>query len=478
MRLPRSLAIVACALFAACTKGESTPDTATAPKVTTKEAERIAEEAYIYAYPMMESYRAMYAQSIDRSAPGHLAGLNQIAHQTELLGPGSADVERPSNDTMHSFAWLELRAQPVVITVPQIRDRYYSIQLVDMFTHNFGRIGTRSTGGEAGSYLVTGPRWEGVQPDDVKAVFRSKSSFVHCVVRIEVRGPEDVSAVEALQEQIQVTPLPLALGDAWRPSVSGITFPRYDRNKAQSEAFIDLLGFLLAEVEVVPEEKALMERFARIRIEPGATSASLELYPDLANAIDAGVGRGLVAIRKAAANPADIEGVRVRAEGGWQGVDGLYGDGATMRPRYLARAAAAMVGLYGNETAEVYAPMGDRDAAGRPLDGSKHRYVMRFGNADRPPVDAFWSMTVYDHPDQRLTENAIDRYSIGDRSGLRPDKDGTFTIYIQHDSPGPRLQSNWLPAPAGAFSLQLRMYLPQPNALDPLYLPPPVEAVE
>jgi hypothetical protein len=170
--------------------------------------------------------------------------------------------------------------------------------------------------------------------------------------------------------------------------------------------------------------------------------------------------------------------VTARADHGWQGVDGIFGSRAMMRGKYLARAVAAMTGLYGNDTLEAYYPVGGRDDSGAPLDGSKHKYTMRFEKAEMPQVDAFWSMTMYSLPDQLMVPNTIERYSIGDRSKLRYGGDGSLTIYIQNESPGKKLESNWLPAPSGPFSLQLRMYLPKPDALDPLYLPPPVRVAE
>ena len=176
------LSIIATTAFivvSACAKDGSSPSSQNAIEaVTPTEASAIAEEAYIYAFPMMESYRTMYVQAVDRTAPGYGAPFNEFAHKNELLGPEFEDIVRPNNDTMYSFAWLDLRAQPVVITVPEIKDRYYSVQLVDMFTHNFGYIGTRATGTEAGSYVIAGPQWEGTKPGDAKGVFRSESNFV------------------------------------------------------------------------------------------------------------------------------------------------------------------------------------------------------------------------------------------------------------------------------------------------------------
>jgi hypothetical protein len=455
----------------ACTKDGSWPDSKPPNAAAPSEAQAIAEEAYIYAYPMLENYRTMYVQAIDRTAPGYAAPFNEITHKTELLGPEFKDIVRPNNDTMYSMVWLDLRAQPVVITVPAIEGRYFSVQLVDLFTHNFAYMGTRATGGESGSYLVAGPDWEGALPSDTKAVLRSESNFVYCIVRVEVRGPSDVAAVNEIQNGFRVTPLHVFLGRSRAPAASGITFPSYDADKAKSAGFIDLLGFLLGQTKPSGEDE-LMARFAEIGIRPGAVAASLDLTPALRQSIDAGIGQALLAIDEAAANPAALEGVTARSENGWNGGDGIFGDAAEMRSKYLARAVGAMLGLYGNDAEEAYYPMANVDAEGERLDGSRHAYTLRFEKEAMPEVDAFWSMTMYSLPDQLMVENPIRRYSIGDRSKLRYGKDGSLTIYIQHDAPEKKHENNWLPAPDGPFSVQFRMYLPKPEALSPLYLPP------
>ena len=426
---------------------------------------------------MFENYRTMYVQAIDRSAPGYRAPFNQLHHTTELLGPEFTDVVRPNNDTMYSFAWLDLRAQPIVITVPKVENRYYSVQLVDMFTHNFGYIGTRATGGEAGSFVVAGPEWRGSQPSAAKGVFRSESGFAYCIIRTEARGPNDVDDVRRIQKGYSLTPMNVFMGHQNEPAAAGITFPIYDPERVKSAAFIDLLNFLLSQVSA-PSEAALMERFSRIGIRAGAISASMDLEPEMRKAIDAGVGQAIIAIQRALDDPESLDGLEVRSQDGWEGMTGLFGDGPEMRTKYLVRAAAAMFGLYGNDAIEAYYPVGNRDAEGNTLDGSAHTYVMRFDKDELPEVDAFWSMTMYSLPKQLMVENPIDRYSIGDRSNLRYAKDGSLTIYIQAESPGKKLESNWLPAPAGPFSVQFRMYLPTAAMLEPLYLPPPVERAD
>ncbi|MFZ1863507.1 MAG: DUF1254 domain-containing protein [Polyangiales bacterium] len=469
------IALSACATEGATPSSKSA--TQATQEITPAEASAIAEEAYIYAFPMIENYRTLYVQAIDRTSPGYKAPFNQLTHERQLLGPEFKDIVRPNNDTLYSFAWLDLRAQPLVISVPAIEDRYYSVQLIDMFTHNFAYIGTRTTGTDAGRYVVAGPQWGGTKPDGTKAVFQSQSSFVYCIIRTEVRGPEDLSTVAAVQDRYGITPMNVFQGRSTAPVAAGITFPSYAPDKVKSAGFIDLFNFLLEQVSVAPEERDLMKRFARIGIQPGALSASMVLSSQLREAIDAGVGQAIVAMSNAAQDPGSLEGVTVRTARGWSGIKGIFGNGESMRGKYLARAVGAMIGLYGNDFDEAYYPLANEDASGEPLDGSKHSYVIRFRPDQLPPVDAFWSMTMYSLPDQLMVPNPIDRYSIGDRSKLRYGADGSLTIYIQHGPPRAPKQSNWLPSPDGPFSLQLRMYLPKPEASDPLYLPPPTRAM-
>ncbi|MGB5812053.1 MAG: DUF1254 domain-containing protein [Polyangiales bacterium] len=445
--------------------------------ISPEEATKIAEEAYVYAYPMLENYRTLYVQAIDKTSPGYQGPFNEIHHNTQLLGPDFKDIVRPNNDTLYSFAWIDLRAEPLVITVPAVGDRYYSIQLVDMFTNNIGYIGTRATGVDAGSYLVVGPQWKGAKPGNVESVIESDSEFVYCIIRTEVRGPGDVETVAALQKQYHLTPFSVFLGRSRTPVSTGITFPRYDARKAQSAGFVDYLNFLLTQVRVPESDGTMIARFNRIDVEPGMLSASTRFSPEIRNSIDAGVGAALVKISKATADLGSLDGVVARSTKGWIGTIGAFGDPEAMEGRGMVRAAAAMLGLYGNDAEEAYYPISNADASGHAFNGATDRYVMRFEASELPAVNAFWSMTMYGLPDQLMVANPIDRYSIGDRSKLTWGEDGSLTIYIQHESPGSTKESNWLPAPAGPFSLQFRMYLPKSAALSPLYLPPDVERV-
>jgi hypothetical protein len=447
--------------------------TGPAPAAPTPDAARaLAEDAYIYAYPMLETYRVLYARSVDRAGPGYLGPFNTWTFRRQFNGPESKTVVRPNNDTLYAHAWLDVRAEPIVLYVPPVREgRYYSVQLIDLYTHNFGYMGTRTTGSAGGHFLVAGPHWKGGPPKGIQAVFRSESQFVAVLARVAVHGPHDLAKARAVQDQFgKLQPLSGFLGKPAPPPAAALDFPRYDREKAASSGFICYVNFLLSQLEDHPSERARIKELSAIGIGRGRPFHQSDLDPATHKAVEAGVAAAKKQIAGA--------GARLLAKKhGWVLVTGLFGDRARMQGKELRRAFAAMVLLYGNDEEEAYYPFTNEDAAGEPLDAARHRYVLRFARDQLPPVRAFWSLTMYRLPEQLMVDNPIWRYSIGDRTrGLRYGADGSLTLYLQRDSPGKDRESNWLPAPNGRFSLQCRLYLPRPEAFRPsAYAPPPVE---
>jgi hypothetical protein len=472
MKLSRVAAVLATTTtLCACAKEATT--TVAKQEVSPEEAVSVAEEAYLYAFPMLESYREMYAGAIDRTDPGYMGPFNQIFHSAEARKQVDDSVSRLQSDTLQSVAWLDLRAQPIVLNVPAMEGRYYSVQLVDMFTRNFAYVGTRTTGTDAGSYLIAGPGWQGTKPVTVKAVFESRSGFVYCVIRIEQSGPKDQTA--ALQKRFSLVKMSTFVGGGEGPDAAGITFPAYDAKRAETVAFIDLFNFLLAEVAVPEEEQELMSRFAAIGVEPGAQAASLSLISRTRWAIDDGIAKAFAKMAAAVQDPSVLDAVTVRTKNGWRGVDGLFREGNAPETDYLLRAVAAKIGLYGNAPREVYHAVASEDSAGKSLDAALHDYVLHFAKDELPSVDGFWAMSMHSPPSPRGFASDADVYSVLNRRMLRYDKDGSLTIYIQRRSPGPTRESNWLPAPPGPFSLRVSSYIPKPAAMGPLYLPPAVQ---
>lgn len=441
-----------------------------AQDVTPDEARAIAEEAYIFAYPMLDHYSGMYISAIYQESVRYHAPLNQYYHYQQPLGPDYQWGHRPNTNLVYSYLFLDLRTEPVVITVPQIEaQRYYVFQLVDMYTHNFAFVGTRTTGNDRGNYLLAGPGWKGDKPEGIDTVLYTEGDFPFILARTEIKSPDDLPNVHAIQEQYQCRPLSSFIGEPAPPPAPEINFPPYDPAEAQSAEFIGYFNFLLGQLEVHPSEQELIAGFGKIGIGPGWEFDPDMLDPEIRQAIEEGVASGQAKIEEEIGNLGT-------QKNGWILLSKAFGNRERMQGRYLTRAAAAMWGIWGNDDEETLYPSTYIDVDGDSLDATRHDYVVNFASDEIPPVNCFWSITMYNLPEQNVIANPIDRYNIGSQTqGLKYGKDGSLTIYIQHSSPGKSKESNWLPAPDDEFTLTLRMYLPKPEALDPLYAPPPVQ---
>jgi hypothetical protein len=341
--------------------------------------------------------------------------------------------------------------------------------MIDMYTHNFAYVGTRATGTGAGSYLIAGPGWAGAVPPGISAVLQSEGNFVYALGRTAVAGPDDVENVLAIQAQYQLQPLSAFLGQPPPPDAA-IAFPAFDQAAADSIGFIGYFNFLLGQLAVHPSEQALIASFAPIGIGPYAP-----FDPDAYDAATrGGIEEGIASARQQIAAHLPELG---EMKNGWLLLKRIFGSRAEMQGQYLTRAAAAQAGLFGNSLDEAYYPSTQATAEGRPLDGAQHDYTLTFTAETLPPVNAFWSITMYKLPQQLMVANPLDRYSIGDRTpGLVYGENGSLTLCIQAAAPiDPDQQANWLPAPDGPFALTMRMYVPRPEALDPLYAPPALE---
>ena len=442
-------------------------------KVSPEEAKAIAEEAYIFAYPMLDNYKTMYVVAIWKDSPAFDAPLDTLLNKAVLSGPEYTAVIRPNNDTFYSQAIMDLRREPMVISVPAITDkRYYSFQLIDLYTHNFDYIGTRKSGFDAGHYLISGPSWEGEKPDGIDKIIRTECNFVIALGRTQVFGPGDVEDAQKVMAGYNVQPLSQFIGTEAPVAPEPLSFPPYSPEKAKSVEFITYLNFLLGQLQPHPFEADLFERFAKIGIGPDQAFDVNGLDPEIKAAIGAGIASALAKIETEMKQLGE-------QKNGWMLVSGAFGNRDNMQGKYLTRAAAAMFGIYGNDLEEAYYPESTVDFDGEALDGSKHNYILHFDKDELPPVNAFWSLSMYKLPEQLFIENPINRYVISSATeGIIYNQDGSLDIYIQKDSPGKDKESNWLPAHDGPFSLQGRMYWPKPEALDPLYVPPAVRKTD
>jgi hypothetical protein len=429
------------------------PNPRTLQPPTPAEARAIAAEAWLYAYAPLQSYQTFWNQTQNSGFPGYVGGLNRFRHYSRLATPADKDIVTPNNDTPYSWAWLDLRAEPIVLQLPAVpAPRYYVNQWFDLYTHNFAYTGVRSTGRKAGTYLFVGPHWQGPVPPGITQVFRAETDFVGTLTRTQLAGAADIPALQALQAQYKLIPLSSYTHTPAPAPAPPVVWPVWDGAQAQGIGFIGYFNALLPFMPTVPAERAMRERFARIGIGAGLPFDPARLSPALRQAIEAGVADAAQALKsKALAQKSSM---------------GFFGTREELGADYLTyRAMGAMLGIYGNSSAEALYASQQTGPDGQVLDG-RRRWLLRFEPGQLPPVSQFWSITMYQLPERLLSENSIQRYSIGDRTpGLKLGSDGSLEIYIQHDNPGPASVSNWLPAPAGPFFFVARLYGPSGAAL-------------
>jgi len=445
---------------------------ATESTLSPKEAKRIAEEAYIYAYPMIDHYKMMFAMAIYKESGAYDAPFNTLKSNSALLGPEYTTIVRPNNDTFYSSVWFNLTGEPMVLKVPAIVDkRYYSFQIIDKYTHNIDYVGTRATGFDAGAYLFVGPDWDGETPEGINKVIRSEGNYIVALGRTQVFGPDDVDNVKTVLAKYKAEPLSAYLGKESTVQAKTPNFPAYNPEKAKSIEFITYLNALMTDGGIHESEKELFTKFAKIGIAPGKVFDPSTLDPAIANAIAEGIAS---AEEKIKAESIKL-GVR---KNGWQMISGAFGNREAMQGKYLTRSAAAYFGLWGNSLEEAYYPETSFDSDKDALNGSKHNYVLHFDKEGLPPVKAFWSISMYKLPEQLFIENEINRYVISSATkGLKYNEDGSLDVYIQKENPGEDKASNWLPAHDGIFSLLARLYWPNPENLDHLYAMPSIKKV-
>jgi hypothetical protein len=440
--------------------------------VTPEEARAIAKEAYIYANPLVDSYRLMVSWFLDEQSPEYKAPLNQIGNVPRVFTPEDRAVQSPNSDTPYSFLALDLRTEPFVLTVPSIEEnRYFSIQLIDLYTHNFAYIGSRTTGNDGGDFLIAGPGWQGDTPGGVKKVIRSETELVVAVYRTQLFNPDDLEEVKAIQAGYEAQPLSAFLGRPAPEPAPAIDFiePLTREEITKSPEVFQQLNFLLQFCPTHPSEQELMDRFAKLEIGAGRTFDWDGFSPEIQEAIGQGIADAW----------ADFAQLKERGDAGEIGTADIFGTREHLQNNYLYRMAAAALGLWGNSEAEAIYPSYWNDADGQSLDGA-HRYTLRFAPGELPPVNAFWSLTMYELPEMLLVANPVNRYLVNSPmlDDFVRDDDGGITLYIQHDSPGKALAPNWLPTPAGPFFMAMRLYWPKEEALDGTWKLPPLRRME
>lgn len=438
-----------------------------------KEAAEIGLEAYVYGYPLvtMELTRRVLtnaAEANERRAP-----MGQFHNARQYPDATFRAVTAPNADTLYSTAWLDLTREPYVLSLPDMGDRYFLMPMLDGWTNVFQAPGKRTTGGKAQAYAITGPNWQGELPKGVTE-YKSPTNLVWILGRTYCTGtPADYKAVHELQDNYSLVPLS-AYGKPYTPprakvdpSIDMKTPVREQVHKLDAGAYFKLLAALLKDNPPAAADPPMVAKLAKLGIVPGKDFDLTRLDPAVAKGLQgvpqAGVAK-IMAHFKSAGTLAN----------GWMFTTktGLYGTD------YLQRAFIAAVGLGANRPEDAVYPISQADPEGKPYSGA-NRYVVHFPRGQTPPVNAFWSLTMY-NANFFFAPNPLNKYTVSPRNDLQYNADGSLDLYIQHDSPGKDREANWLPAPEDKFVLMLRLYWPRekdPSIINGTWKPPAVQAM-
>lgn len=449
-------------------------------KMTAKEAKQIAKEAYIYGFPLVLNYKTMYEYAIDKKSPEYKGDFNKLACVARVFTPEDKAIITPNSDTPYCMTWVDMRVDPVVFTIPEIdKERFYEVQLIDLYTHNFAYISTVATGNVSGTYLLAGPVWKGEAPKGITEVIPCETQFLFSIHRTQLLNPSDIDKVKKIQVGYRVEPLSAFLGTKAPSAAAAIDFPKWKKGAEFNAQAFDYLDFMLTLVKTPQEEQDLMKRFAKIGLGNEETFDIKKFSPEIQKALEDGAQEGLLAIKEFGKKESADPLASAKVFGTREFLNKSAKENYNLNDLFIIRAVAGQTGIYGNSGAEAIYPTYLVDAQGTPFDASENKYTLTFKKDEFPPVTAFWSLTMYDGKTQLLIDNPLDRYLLNSpmMEQFVLNEDGSLTFYIQNESPGKELEVNWLPAPDGPFYVVMRLYGPQKEALEGKWVNPPLVKV-
>lgn len=441
--------------------------------LSAEEAREIAREAYIYAYPqvLMKVTKNVGTNVEQPVGLGLRAPVNQLTHARAFPDPDFTVVVRPNADTLYTAMSFDVVKEPLVVSIPDSAGRYYLMQLLDAWTDVFAAPGTRTTGNSAQTFAIVGPKWQGHLPDGITE-YRSPTAAGLLIGRVQTNGAADYSAVHAFQNGIRAYPLSAHGTNYVAPKgtvnpTQDMSAPPDQVDKLSAADFFELFAQLMKDNPPHANDYPMLDRLQRIGIVPGADFSYAAAPALVQDALSAAPDMALKQIKQTFRKSGQFTN-------GWRTnmtAIGTYG------ADYLHRAGVAYAALGANVIEDAIYPTAFADAEGKPL-RSDQRYILRFSKEQIPPVRAFWSLSMYDER-QLFSANPIARYAIGDRDNLQFGSDGSLELYIQRESPGKDKEANWLPTPAtGQFSMNLRLYWPEAEALDGRWVPQPVKRLD
>jgi hypothetical protein len=440
--------------------------------ITEQEAHAIAVDAYIYLYPLVTM--DVTRRITTNVEPGKIEGFGPANLFNNFQAFPAADfkaVVRPNFDTLYSSGWLDMRAEPMIVSAPDTNGRYYLLPMLDMWTDVFASPGWRTTGTQAGNFLITPPGWSGAVPEGMTRI-NAPTPYVWIIGRTKTDGPADYEAVHKVQAGYKITPLsewgkPAKPVEAKiDPSVDMKTPPKTQVDTMPAGKFFAYAAELLKVNPPHITDQPIIAQMKRIGIEPGKSF-------DLDKA-DPAVRNGLA---RAAEEAQQLMAWKVptlaRVVNGWSmntDTMGVYGN------YYVKRAIVSQMGLGANLPEDAIYPINLADDSGKPLDGA-NKYALHFDKGVTPPVNAFWSITLYD-ADGYQVANSLNRFAVSSWMPFKYNADGSLDLYFQNESPGAGKEANWLPAPKASFNLTMRLYAPKMDALTGKWNPPPVVRVQ
>ncbi|HXC94483.1 MAG TPA: DUF1254 domain-containing protein [Edaphobacter sp.] len=448
-----------------CDKGKKTDE----GPVSAAEARAITKEAYIYGFPMAANYQTMYKQAIDTTNHDYQGPFNTLHSSKSVATPEDKFVVTPNSDTPYSYLWMDLRAEPLVVTVPKIEpNRYYTGQIVDLYTYNFAYLGTRAYGNDGGTFMIAGPGWKGATPAGVKAVIQSETQFAYIIFRTQLFNTADLPNVNKIQGGYRAQTLSAFLKQPAPAAAPAVSWPKIGDLPSGADVF-PYVNFLFQFCPPNPSESAPLARFAKLNIGPGQTFDFSKFSPEIQQAIQDGIKD----------SDADLATVMKKINTDQISSGEMFGTRDFLKDNYLYRYAGAKLGLYGNSEQDALYFGYFVDANHQPLDASKSSYELHFAKGDLPPTKAFWSLTMYDGKTQLLVENPLKRYLLNSTmlKSYKYGSDGSLTLYASHTNPGPAKQANWLPAPDGPFYAVFRVYLPGNTVLNGTWKKPQMQPV-
>lgn len=466
--LLKLLSLIIAMFLMSCSEDKSTEPSGTKTDISAEEAQTIARDAYLYGFPIVMNLKTLYEFAIDTTSPTYKAPLNQVSCEARLYTPADTTVVTPNSDTPYCIFWMDLRSEPLVMTVPEIESgRYYGAQLIDLFTHNFAYIGTRTNNNAAGSYLLTGPGWAGEIPEGISEVIGSEISLILTIIRTQLFNPADIERVAEIQGQYSLRPLSEVLGQNPPDPAPPINIPAWVTGAETSIAAFEYLDAALDLVDIHPDDAEIVASMAKIGLGTSGAFDIATMQPNDLAALENGVqqARGDIGafIQEQTSDPL--------ASAKMFGTREFLAASATemgLPSPNLQRTVAAVLGLYGNSGEEAVYPAYLNDDDGQPFNAAQGNYELTFSARELPPVDAFWSLSMYDGVTQLFIHNPLDRYLVS--SAMLDDfifeEDGSLIIHLQNESPGADREANWLPAPDGPFYAVLRLYLPEESALN------------